>query len=171
MSHVPSRTSPAAVLLTVPGAPWARVAAHAVTALAVLNVPLSLTIDLVAAAVAFLVVGGLTLARVLALPGALQAPLGLSLILAAWAGALGLYQEITWIDVPVHFVVNGLIAAALAVVLLRAGVLSDSATRAGRIGIALTTTGVGAALAAGTLGSAVAGVLLARWVARRESRL
>ncbi len=195
-----SRTSPLAVLLTVPGPRWARAAAQAVAVLAVLNVPAALTLDAVAAAVAALVLGGVTLARVLALPGALQAALGAALIVAAAASMRGLYETVTWIDIPVHLAVNGLVAAAVAIVLVRAGALGDPATRAGRVGLALTTTGLGAALgvlweiaewagftyiddsvyvyygdtigdlAAGTAGSAVAGVLTARWAQRQVAR-
>ncbi|WP_413451337.1 hypothetical protein AA0Y32_16725 [Georgenia phoenicis] len=189
----PRPTTPAGVLLTVPGPRPARVAAQAVAALAVLAVPAALAVDWVAVAVAALVLGGVTLARVLFLPATLQALLGAALSAAGWASAAGLYTTVTWVDVPAHLLVNGLVAAALGIVMLRAGLLAGPATRAGRAGVALTTACVGVALGvlwevaewagytyiddsvyvyygdtigdltAGALGSAVAGVLVARW--------
>ncbi|WP_324650576.1 hypothetical protein [Georgenia sp. H159] len=185
--------SPAAVLLTVPGPPATRAAAHAVAALAVLGVPAALTVDLVAAAVAALVLGGVVLGRVLALPGALQVLLGVTLLGAAWASVVGLYETLTWIDVPVHLLLTGLIAASIGITMLRAGMLGDPSRRAGRAGVAVTTAAVGVALGvvweiaewvgftfvdesvyvyygdtigdltAGGAGSLVAGFLVARW--------
>ena len=191
--HQSRPTTPAGVLLTVPGPRPARVAAQVVAVLAVLSIAAAFAYDLVAVAVALLVLGGVTLARVLFLPATLQAMLGASLIAAGWASAVGLYETVPWVDVPAHLFVNGLIAAALGIVLLRCGFLADPATRAGRGGIALTTASVGVALGvlweiaewagftyiddsvyvyygdtigdltAGGVGSAVAGVLVARW--------
>ncbi len=186
------RETPAAVLLTVPGPPTARVAAHAVGALAVLSVPAALTVDLVAAAVAALVLGGVVLGRVLALPGTLQALLGAALLVAAWSGVAGLYETVTWIDIPIHLLLTGLVAAAVGILMVRARMLGDPGTRAGRAGIAVTTATAGIALGvvweiaewvgftfvdesvyvyygdtigdltAGGVGSVVAGLLLAR---------
>ncbi|MCM3662256.1 hypothetical protein M3148_14830 [Georgenia satyanarayanai] len=191
--HQARPTTPAGVLLTVPGPRPARVAAQAVAVAAVLSVPAAVAVDPVAAAVALLVLGGVTLARVLVLPATLQALLGAALIAAGWASAVGLYETVPWVDVPAHLLVNGLIAAALGIVLLRGGLLADPATRAGRAGIALTTASVGVALGvlweiaewagytfvdesvyvsygdtigdliAGGLGCAGAGLLVARW--------
>lgn len=191
--HQPRPSTPAGVLLTVPGPRPARVAAQAVAVLAVLGVPAASAVDWVAVAVAALVLGGVTLARVLFLPATLQALLGAALIAAGWASAVGLYQTVTWVDVPAHLLVNGLIAAALGIVMLRGGLLPDPATRAGRAGVAVTTASVGVGLGvlweiaewagftyiddsvyvyygdtigdltAGGVGSVVAGVLVARW--------
>ncbi|HLV04968.1 MAG TPA: hypothetical protein VKY79_10370 [Actinomycetaceae bacterium] len=187
----PHRRPPVAALLA--GPPTARTAAQAVALLAVLAVPLALTVDVVAGAVAALVLGAVTLARVLALPGTLQALLGAALLLAAAASVTGTYETVPWVDVPAHIVVTGLLAAAVGVVLLRAGLLADPRHRRGRTGVAVTTAGAGAVLAvvwevaewagrtfvdesiyvaygdtvgdlaAGTAGSAVAGALVARW--------
>ncbi|MBD8062467.1 hypothetical protein [Oceanitalea stevensii] len=191
--HQPRPSTPAGVLLTVPGPRPARVAAQAVAVAAVLGIPAAVAVDPVAAAVGLLVLGGVTLARVLFLPATLQALLGAALIAAGWASAVGLYETVPWVDVPAHLLVNGLIAAALGIVLLRGGLLAGPATRAGRAGIALTTASVGVALGvlweiaewagytyvdesvyvaygdtigdltAGGLGSVVAGLLVARW--------
>src|SRR5690606_1477138 len=90
--------------------------------------------------------GGVVLARVLALPGWLQAALGAAMLAAAGASVLGLYESVTWVDIPAHFLLNGLVAASLGTVLLRAGLLADPRTRRGRAGIALTTTTTGVAL-------------------------
>ncbi len=185
--------TPAAALLTVPGPPTAQAAAQVVALVAVLAVPLAFAVDAVAGAVAALVLGGVTLARVLILPGSLQALLGTALLLAGAASVTGLYETLTWVDVPAHLVVTGLVAAAAGVVLLRAGLLADPGTRAGRAGVAVATAAVGVALAvawevaewagytyvdesiyvdygdtvgdlaAGAAGSAVAGALVARW--------
>ena len=138
--------SPAEVLLTVPGSPAERTAAHAVGVLAVLGVPAALTVDAVAVAVAALVLGGVVLARVIALPGWLQASLGAAMLAAAGASVLGLYVTTPWIDLPAHFLLNGLIAASLGVLLLRAGMLADPRSRHGRAGIALTVATTGIAL-------------------------
>ncbi|HLT83372.1 MAG TPA: hypothetical protein VKZ83_03975 [Phototrophicaceae bacterium] len=139
-------SSPAEVLLTVPGPPAARTAAQAVGALAVAGVPAGFAVDAVAGAVAALVLGGVVLARVLALPGWLQAALGAAMLAAAGASVLGLYESVTWVDIPAHFLLNGLVAASLGTVLLRAGLLADPRTRRGRAGIALTTATTGVAL-------------------------
>lgn len=138
--------SPAEVLLTVPGSPTARAAAHAVAGLAVLGVPAAFTLDAVAGAVAALVLGGVALARVLALPGRLQAALGATMLAAAGASVLRLYETIPWVDLPAHFLLNGLITASLGIVLLRAGLLAEPSSRRGRTGIALTTATTGVAL-------------------------
>ncbi|WP_152192234.1 hypothetical protein [Georgenia satyanarayanai] len=191
--HEPRPTTPAGVLLTVPGPRPARAAAQAVAVLAALSVPAALAVDVVAAAVAALVLGGVTLARVLFLPATLQALLGAALVAAGWASAVGMYESVPWVDVPAHLFVNGLVAAALGIVMLRRGLLADPATRAGRAGVALTTASAGMTLGvlweiaewagftyiddsvyvyygdtigdltAGGVGSAVAGVLVARW--------
>src|SRR5690606_30765536 len=124
-------SSPAEVLLTVPGPPAARAAAQAVGALAVAGVPAGFAVDAVAGAVAALVLGGVVLARVLALPGWLQAALGAAMLAAAGASVLGLYESVTWVDIPAHFLLNGLVAASLGTVLLRAGLLADPRTRRG----------------------------------------
>ncbi|WP_454083842.1 hypothetical protein [Georgenia sp. Marseille-Q6866] len=191
--HPTRPTTPSGVLLTVPGPRPARVAAQAVAVAAVLSIPAAIAVDAVAAAVALLVLGGVTLARVLFLPATLQALLGAALIAAGWASAVGLYETVPWVDVPAHLLVNGLIAAALGIVMLRGGLLAGPATRAGRAGIALTTASIGVALGvlweiaewagftyvddsvyvsygdtigdltAGGVGSVVAGLLVARW--------
>jgi hypothetical protein len=192
-AHDARPATPAGVLLTVPGPRPARLAAQAVAVLAVLGVPAALAVDAVAAAVALLVLGGVTLARVLLLPATLQALLGAALIAAGWASAVGLYETVPWVDVPAHLLVNGLLAAAVGIVLLRGGLLPDPADRAGRCGAALTTASVGVTLGvlweiaewvgftyidesvyvaygdtigdltAGGVGSTAAGLLVARW--------
>jgi hypothetical protein len=156
-------------------------------------VPAAVAVDSVAGAVAALVLGGVVLARVLALPGGLQAALGATMLAAAGAGVRGLYETVTWVDIPAHLLLNGLLAAAVGIVLLRAGMLAEPRTPRGRAGIALTTATTGIALgvvweiaewvgftyvdpsvyvyygdtigdlSAGGAGCVVAGLLVARW--------
>ncbi len=185
-------------LLSVVGAPAARAAAHTTTALVVASLAVSPLFDGVAVAVFALVLGAVTLVRVLAVPAALQALLGGVLLVAAWSAALLLYEEVWWLDIVVHFGLTGVLAAVAGVLLHRGRMTPTGADRRGRAGIALTTTAVGTSLGvvwevaewlgyvyvddsiyvapgdtvgdlvAGAAGSAVAGLLLARRVRSRR---
>lgn len=50
---------------------------------------------------------------------ALDAAYGVGLLAAAWSGALGLYEAVAWLDVVMHLVVTGLVAAVTHLVLAR----------------------------------------------------
>lgn len=186
-------------LLTVPGARPGRLVVHAVGLVAVAGlIAVALFFDGAAVAVFALVLGGLTALRVLQLPAALQATTGLAIQGAAWASALRGYEQIWWLDIVAHLVVNGLLAAAAGLMLYRAGLTPGAAGRRGRWALAITTTGAGAVLAivweiaewfgyafvdptidvapadttgdlaAALIGSALAGLVLARRVRPRQ---
>lgn len=186
----PGRTGVA--LLDVDGSPAARAGAHLMTVGALTGLAVAPFFDGVAVAVFALVLGGITLARVLGLPTHLQTALGLALQGGAWASVFHLYAQIWWIDLVAHLVLTGLLAAAAGIVLHRARMTPAGTDTPGRRGIALTTTTVGISLAvvwellewfghaviddtihiapadtmgdlaAGGLGAWVAGILLAR---------
>ncbi len=184
----------AADVLAVDGTPFARTATHVTTALVVASLTVSPLFDGVAVAVFALVLGAMTLVRVLAVPAGLQALFGAALLVAAWSAALLLYEEVWWLDVVVHVGLTGVIAAVAGVLLYRGGMTPSAADRRGRWGIALMTTTAGTSLGAvwevaewlghsyvddtihiapgdtvgdlvaGAVGSAIAGLLLARRV-------
>jgi hypothetical protein len=56
----------------------------------------------------------------------LDAAYGVGLLAAAWSGALGLYEAVSWLDIVMHLVVTGLVAAVGHLVLARwTGALAD----------------------------------------------
>jgi hypothetical protein len=56
----------------------------------------------------------------------LDAAYGVGLLAAAWAGALGLYEAVPWLDLVMHLVVTGLVAAVAHLVLARrAGAVAE----------------------------------------------
>lgn len=146
----------------------------------------------VAAALLFLVLGGTVVPRALGLPTVLDVTFGASLLLAAWAALLGWYDAVSWLDLAVHAVCTGLVAAVGVELLHRLRVITATpAPGWGRAGHVAVTAGVGALgavlwelgewaghtfldddisvgyadtvgdLAAGVLGAAAAGVVLA----------
>lgn len=178
--------------LRVAGPPWARGAADLGTAFAVLSLLAGFRYGPVAIALIALVLLGVVVARLAPLPGPLQAAAVLALVWSAWTALLGGFQEVPWLDVVAHTLVTGLLAAVTAALLTgpplrRAGL--DLGRRADAV---LVTTGLGALLAvvwevaewfghtyvdrdifvsypdtigdlaAGVVGSLVAGLLLAR---------
>ncbi|MGC5617030.1 hypothetical protein [Georgenia sp. Z1491] len=179
-------------VLRVVGPPYARTAANVVAVLALLSLGLAALVDAVAVAVAALVLGALTLARVLAVPAGLQALLGATALVAAWSSALLLYERLWWLDIAVHLTLNGVLAAVAGELVRRGRLVPPGDDPRGRWGLALTTTAVGTSLAAawevaewighayvdptvhvtpadtagdlvaGAVGSAVAGLVLAR---------
>lgn len=185
-------------LLTVPGSPAGRITVHLVAALGVAGLLVATSYDWVGVAVFALVLGGMTAMRVLQLPAPLQVGAALAAQGAAWASVLHLYERIWWLDILVHLVLNGLLAGAAGVALHRARMTSSKQHRSGRWGLVITTTGVGAVLAvvweiaewvghvyvdqrveiepgdtvgdlaAGVLGSVLAGIALARRRAGNE---
>jgi hypothetical protein len=87
---------------------------------------------------------GLVLPRFLGVRPALDGAFGISLLVAAWFSVLGLYVSAPLVDLPVHFVLNGLVAAVAYVLLARAGVLPESPDVAHpRLGVAVVTTALG----------------------------
>lgn len=185
-------------LLAVAGSPAARAVADLTASLVLISAVLAPLLGGVAVAVFALVLGTVTLVRVLAVPAGLQGGLGAVLLVAAWAAALRGYERVWWLDVVVHLVLTGLLAAVAGVLLHGRRLTPSGRDRRGRWGIALTTTAVGTSLgvgweiaewfghtfvddtihippadtmgdlAAGAAGSAIAGLVLARHV--REQR-
>lgn len=145
----------------------------------------------VAAALLFLVLGGTVVPRALGLPTVLDVAFGASLLLAAWAALLGWYDAVSWLDLAVHAVCTGLVGAVGVLVLQRLPVVATAPGPGTRAGLVAVTAGVGALgavlwelgewaghtflddeihvgyadtvgdLAAGVLGAAAAGIVLA----------
>lgn len=99
----------------------------------------------VAGALFFLVLGGALVPRFLRLPATLDVCFGSSLLLAAWAAQLAWYDAVPWLDLLMHTVCTGLIAA-VAVIALARGRMLELGTLPGRAraGLVVTTTGLGA---------------------------
>ncbi|WP_125775666.1 hypothetical protein [Antribacter gilvus] len=99
----------------------------------------------VAGALFFLVLGGVLVPRLLRLPTVLDLCFGFSLLLAAWASQLGWYEAVPWLDLLMHAVCTGLIAAVGVIIMLRARMLEAGALPGrAKAGLVLTTTAVGA---------------------------
>ncbi|PZR54391.1 hypothetical protein DNL40_04300 [Xylanimonas oleitrophica] len=75
----------------------------------------------IAGALFLLVLGGAFLARALALPTALDVGFGGTMLVAAWAAQLDWYLAISWLDLVVHAVATGLVAAVAHRLLVRLG--------------------------------------------------
>lgn len=188
--------------LAAPGR-GALVAGDAVRAAAALSVVVAgAALDGVGVALFLLVLGGTMVPRALGVTGVLDVGYGAALLASAWAAQLEWYRAVPWLDLPVHAVCTGLIAALATVTLVRVGALPAPHADGlpWRTGVVVVTTGLGAVLAilwelgewaghtflddrigvgygdtvtdlaTGLLGSAVAGVLLARGTAVREVR-
>ncbi|MBO0920234.1 hypothetical protein J1G42_05270 [Cellulomonas sp. zg-ZUI222] len=97
-----------------------------------------------------LVLAGLVAPPAAGAPRALDAAYGIGLIVAAWSGALDLYQSVGWLDVVMHLVVTGLVAAVAHLLLARrTGAALDPAAAAGggqRAGVVAVTASLGLAL-------------------------
>ena len=97
-----------------------------------------------------LVLAGLVVPLAAGAPRALDAAYGVGLVLAAWSGALDLYQAVGWLDLVMHLVVTGLIAAVAHLLLARrTGAVLDPTTAVGgpqRWGAVLVTGSLGLAL-------------------------
>lgn len=181
--------------LLVSGPRWARLWTDAVAVCGVLSFIAAFWWDAVIVAVFALVLLGLTVPRVAGLPGALQGVTGTVLLLGAWAATLDWYARVPGLDLAVHALANGCLAVAAVLVMTRVGLLGPSVPPVGTIVI---VTGVGALLAvvweagewfghtvlndqigvgyddtigdlvAGTLGSALAGCVLASRAGHRR---
>ena len=79
----------------------------------------------VAGALFLLVLGGVVVPRALGLPAVLDVAYGTSLLVAAWAAQLGWYDAVPWLDLVVHGVCTGLVAAVAHLALARWGLLAD----------------------------------------------
>jgi hypothetical protein len=146
----------------------------------------------VVGAVFLLVLGGTMLARALGAPRVLDLGCGATTLAAAWAAALDWYRAVGWLDLAVHLVATGLVAALAHLALVRLGRSAPADGAAPRrrgagvvtaaLGVALATlwelgehlgnallddriqvgwTDTVGDLAAGTLGAAAAGALVA----------
>ncbi len=152
------------------------------------------------AALFALVLGGLAVPRVLGVPQPLDVAYGAFLLVAAWFGALDVYQAVWWTDLALHLVATGLAAAVAWFALLRRGAVADPRDAAGPRGVVVVTTSLGLALsvawevaeylgnkhidptiyvayadtiedmAIGGLGSALAGAGISAWARRRAAR-
>ncbi|VTR75438.1 hypothetical protein CHMI_00183 [Cellulomonas hominis] len=97
-----------------------------------------------------LVLSGLVVPVTAGVDGRLDAAYGAGLLAAAWAGALGLYEAVTWLDLVMHLVVTGLVAAVAHLVLARrSGAVLDPGRATGtgeRVGSVAVTTALGLGL-------------------------
>lgn len=87
---------------------------------------------------------GVVAPRFLGVRAAVDIAVSLTALVAAWCSVLDLYRTLTWIDIPIHFVLNGLLALLVVVAGSRAGVVFD---RRG-LPLLVLTLSVGLALAA-----------------------
>lgn len=130
-------------LLTGPGG--------VVRVLGVLSLLVALVRSPVEVALFALVLAGLVVPLAAGASRTLDAAYGVGLLVAAWSSALQLYQAIAWLDLAVHLVVTGLVAAVGHLLLARwTGVLVDphaTTGRADRLGAVVVTTSLGLALA------------------------
>lgn len=107
----------------------------------------------VVGAVLFLVLGGTMLARALGAPRTLDVACGATTLVAAWAAALDWYRAVGWLDLAVHLVATGLIAALAHLTLVRLGVapppvaVADASPHRPRRCAGVVTGAVGVALA------------------------
>lgn len=130
--------------LLVPGPRWAVLASDAVAIGGVVSFVAAFWFDGVVVALFALCLLGLTLPRVARLPGALQAVTGVTILIGAWAATLDWYVAISWLDLVIHSVMNGLLAVVAILVMRRVGFLPSRIHPVGTVTIA---TGVGALLA------------------------
>ena len=107
----------------MPGPAWARVATDLVAVAGLVSFVAAFWWGLVVVALLALVLLGLVVPRVLRLPGELQAATGATLVLGAWGATLDWYVVVPWLDIVVHAVANGLLAAVALELVRRAGYL------------------------------------------------
>lgn len=101
-----------------------------------------------AAAVALAALGSL-LPRALALRPSVDLAIVVVVLVAAWSSVLELYDRVPWVDIPIHFLLNGLMAALTLILLTRIGALPDvTAARRPRTAAVAMTTAIGFALGA-----------------------
>lgn len=102
------------------------------------------------AALLALVLAGLVVPVAAGIGPRLDAAYGLGLLAAAWSGALDLYETVAWLDLVMHLVVTGLVAAVAHVAVARwTGAVADPGTLVGgraRAGSVAVTAALGLAL-------------------------
>lgn len=130
--------------LRVPGPGWARVATDLVSVAGVASFVVAFWWDAVVVALFALVLLGLVVPRLARMPGWLQAATGATLLLGAWGATLDWYVAVPWLDIVVHAVANGLLAAVALVGMQRARLLPGRLPAAGTV---LVATALGALLA------------------------
>lgn len=137
------RRTAAALLLRGPGGVVRVLGVASVVVAAVVDGP-------VGVALLLLVLAGLVVPPAVRADPRLDAAYGVGLLAAGWAGALDLYQRISWLDVVMHLVVTGLIAAVAHLVVARAtGAVVDPVLPAARrthVGSVGVTTALGLGL-------------------------
>jgi hypothetical protein len=139
-------------VLRVDGPLAARLTADAAAALTVLGMAVGLWQGAVEVALFALVSLGQTLLRLAPLRAPVQAVTAALLWAAAVAALVDAYQRIPWLDVVMHLLVTGLLAALGTAAVLRAGWLRPGGPGAGpvdavRAGRTLLAAGVGTLLA------------------------
>ncbi|MCZ2262001.1 hypothetical protein [Isoptericola sp. QY 916] len=130
-----------------PGRPtWGIVLGDAVRVAALVSVlAATATSDWVAVALFALVLGGSMVPRASGAAARLDVACGTAVLAAAWCAVAGLYERVAGLDLLVHAVATGALAALAHQVLTRDG-LATSPVRP-RATAALTTVGLGALLA------------------------
>ncbi|MCK6212716.1 hypothetical protein KZX45_19435 [Georgenia sp. EYE_87] len=116
-------------VLEVPGPASVATVVRGLGVLTALSVVAALPWGVVGLSLMALVLLGVTLARVVRLYGGLQLLLDVTLLVAAWAALLQLYQRWWWLDVVVHVVATGLLTVLAVVLLARTGLLPTPASR------------------------------------------
>ncbi|MFC0681744.1 hypothetical protein ACFFGH_28265 [Lysobacter korlensis] len=96
---------------------------------------------------------GLLVPRLTKVPRPFDAAFGLTMLAATWSSALGWYRMIPWLDILIHGVTNGAIAAMVYLVLARLGVVRDlhdpdRSLAHSNVTVAVLTTSFGLALGA-----------------------
>ncbi len=97
----------------------------------------------VTAAMFALTLIGLVATRFLGVRGGFDAIVGAALLVAAWCSALELYITVPIVDLPVHFALNGALAALAVIALRSAGIVPAQGGRAleallvGTVGVTL----------------------------------
>ncbi|MGW8567404.1 hypothetical protein [Isoptericola sp. NPDC055881] len=147
MTSAPRTAPSAAAWRPAPGRPtWGIVLGDAVRVAALASVLVAAaTSGGVAAALFLLVLGGTMVPRATGAPAVLDVACGAAVLVAAWCAVLGLYEAVAGLDLLVHAVATGALAALGHHVLARAGV-TVSPVRP-RASAAVTVVGLGALLA------------------------
>lgn len=99
----------------------------------------------VAVALFLLVLGGTMIPRAVGTPAVLDVTYGVSLLAAAWCAQLEVYQQVGWLDLVVHAVTTGAIAAVAHHLFTRTGLVAPA--RRARTSAALTVVGLGSIVA------------------------
>ncbi|MCP2031308.1 hypothetical protein L1277_001399 [Okibacterium sp. HSC-33S16] len=83
---------------------------------------------------------GVVLPRFLGAGAVLDAAFGLAVLIAAWSAVVDLYNIVSWWDIVVHFVLNGLVAAVAWLLCLRLGVAFPGAGKRRRFALTVVFT-------------------------------